>query len=244
MLRLAGNVDGFVLVLLWLLAGWVGFEPGGLLFGELGGGLAEVADGFEGDLAGDVVGLVVGWGLDGGGPAFGGFEELGQGFADVGVTRAVVVEVVGELVADGGKLFDEVVGVLLAAGTAGLGVEVVDLLGAEVEELDEEDDAIVGDKAAGTDLLDLAFGESGLMGLCVEGRGEEEDSDRERETAEERARDLGCTPKSLGHGQEGIPQGLKPISSRRPGRPKPKGLGYLEARTSVSLESGTLCAAC
>src|ERR1035437_7606967 len=58
-----------------------------------------------------VVGLVVGWGFDGGGPALGGFEDLGQGLAQVGVARAVVVEVVGELVGDGGELLEEVVGV-------------------------------------------------------------------------------------------------------------------------------------
>jgi hypothetical protein len=71
----------------------VGLEPGGLVGGEFRGGLAEVADGFEGELAGDVVGVVVGRGLDLGGPAVGGGEDLGQRLAQVGVARGVVVEV-------------------------------------------------------------------------------------------------------------------------------------------------------
>ena len=106
----------------------MGFEPGDLVGVDFGGGFAEVADGFEGDFAGDVVGLVVGRGLEGGGPAVGGVEDFGQGFAEVGVAGAVVVEVVGELVGDGGELDDEVVGILFAAGAAGFGVEVLNLL--------------------------------------------------------------------------------------------------------------------
>ena len=46
-------------------AGGVGLEPCGLFGGELGGGFAEVADGFEGELAGDGVGVVVGEGVEG-----------------------------------------------------------------------------------------------------------------------------------------------------------------------------------
>src|ERR1019366_1094303 len=109
------------------------------------------------DLAGDVVGLVVGWGFDGGGPALGGFENLGQGLAQVGVAWAVVVEVVGEFVGDGGELHEEIVGVLFAAGAAGFGVEVLNLLGAHVEEFHEEEDAVAGDQAGVADLFDLGF---------------------------------------------------------------------------------------
>jgi hypothetical protein len=46
------------------------------------------------------------------------------------VARPVVVKVVGELVGNGGELFEEVVGILLAAGAAVFGVEVVNFLGA------------------------------------------------------------------------------------------------------------------
>jgi len=113
-----------------LFGRWVGFEPGGLLGDEFGGGFAEVADGFDGDLAGDGVGGVVGRGFEGGGPAVSGLDDLGEGLAEVGVAGAVVVEVVGQLIGDGGELLEEVVGVLLAAGAAGLGVEIVDLLSA------------------------------------------------------------------------------------------------------------------
>ena len=65
-------------------------------------------------------------------------------------------------------------GVLLAAGAAGMGVEVVDLLGAEVEELDEEKDAVGGVVAGLADLVDLGLGEVGIALLGVEGRGEGE----------------------------------------------------------------------
>ena len=88
---------------------------------------------------------------------------------------AVVVEVVVELVGDGGELLKEVVGVLLATGAAGMGVEVVDLLDAEVEEFDEEEDALVGVVAGLADLLDLGVGEGGVARLGVEGSGCAED---------------------------------------------------------------------
>ena len=54
----------------------------------------------SGEFAGDTVDVVLGWGLDGGGPALGGIDELRQGLADVAVVGAVVVEVVVELVCD------------------------------------------------------------------------------------------------------------------------------------------------
>ncbi len=122
----------------------VGEKPFFLLVDELGGGVAKVANGFEGEFAGDTVGFVVRRGLDGRGPALGGVDELGQGFADVEVAGAVVVEVVVELVGDESDLFEEVVGVLLAAGAAGLCVEVLDGFDAGVDEFDEEEDALGG----------------------------------------------------------------------------------------------------
>ena len=82
--------------------------------------------------------------LSAGGPAIGGFEQLGQRLADVAVARAVVVEVVLELVGDGGELLEEIVRVLFAAGTARMGEEIVDGVGAVVEELDEDEDAVAG----------------------------------------------------------------------------------------------------
>jgi len=151
--------------------GWVGGEPGALLLDHLGSLFAEVTDGFEGYLAGDVVGFVVGWGFDGGGPAVGGVDELGKGFADVLVVGAVVVKVVVELVGERGELLEEVMCVLFAAGTAGDGVEILDALGAGVEELDVEENAVGGDVGGFADLLDLGLGECVLVALGVDGQG-------------------------------------------------------------------------
>ncbi len=96
---------------------------------------------------------------------------------------AVVVEVVVELVGDGGELLEEVVGVLFAAGLAGVGEEVLDGFVAGVEELDEDEDAIVGEVGGVAELLDLAFGEGGVVALCAcRGRVSEE-SEGEEETA-------------------------------------------------------------
>jgi hypothetical protein len=155
----------------------MGLEPGGLVGGELGGGLAEVAQGLDGELAGDGVGVVFWEGVEGGGPAGDGGEDFGEGAADVDVAWAVVVQVVGELVGDGGELKDEVVGVLLAAGAAGMGVEVVEFLGAEVEEVDVKKDAVGGVVAGLADLFDLGLGE---VGVGSAGRGEVR---REREVS-------------------------------------------------------------
>jgi len=203
---LAGDVDGGSGFAGFGLLGWgVGFEPGGLFGDEFGGGFAEVADGLEGELAGDGVGGVIGRGLEGGGPAVGGFEDLGEGLAEVGVAGAVVVEVVGELVGDGGELLEQVVGVLLAAGAAGLGVEVVDLLGAEVEELDEEEDAVGGVVAGVADLLDLFLAEGGIAGLGGERWGEGEE--RKGRDGVQHERDAGAIPEIAVDGHEGYPRG-------------------------------------
>jgi hypothetical protein len=159
----------------------MGLEPGGLIGGELGGVFAEVAEGLDGEAACDVVGVVFGEGVEGGGPAGDGGEDFGEGAAEVDVAGAVFVEVVGELVGDGGELKDEVVGVLLAAGSAGMGVEVVEFLGAEVEEVDEEKDAVGGIVAVLPDLVDLGLGEGGVGGLGAERSGEGEESEGEGE---------------------------------------------------------------
>jgi hypothetical protein len=161
----------------------MGLEPGGLVVGELGGVFAEVAEGLEGEAAGDVVGVVFGEGVEGGGPAGDGGEDFGEGAAQIDVAGAVVVEVVGELVGDGGELKDEVVGVLLAARVAGVGVEVVQFLGAEVEKLDEEKDAVGGIVAVLADLVDLSLGEGGVAWLGAEGRGEGKKREGEDEAA-------------------------------------------------------------
>jgi hypothetical protein len=165
----------------------MGLEPGDLVGGELGGVFAEVAEGLEGELAGDGIGVVFGEGVEGGGPAVDGGEDLGEGAADVDVAGAVVVEVVGELVGDGGELKDEVVGVLLAAGTAGTGVEVVHLLSAKVEELDEEKYAVGGIVAVLADLVDLGLGEGGVGRLGVKRSGEGEEYEDEGKRAGHRA---------------------------------------------------------
>ena len=132
---------------------------------------------FEGQLAREVVGGVVGRLFDVGGPALGGVDEFGQGFADVAMVGAVVVEVVVELVGDGGELFEEVVSVLFAAGFAGVGEEILDRLVAGVEELDEDHDAIVGDVGGVAELLDLAFRQDGVVPLRGQGQAESEENE-------------------------------------------------------------------
>jgi len=144
------------------------FEPGSLGGGQFGGVFAEVPGGFQGQFAGDFVGVASGDGLECGGPAIRGVEDLGKGLAEIEVARAVVVQVVGELVGDGGELVEELAGILLAAGAAGFGVEVMEFLGAEVEEFDEEEDAVGGDVARVADLLDFLVGEGRFGNLGVE----------------------------------------------------------------------------
>ena len=56
--------------------GWVGDKPGLLIFDQLGGFFADVADGFESKFAREIVGCVFRWLLDIGGPALGGVEKL------------------------------------------------------------------------------------------------------------------------------------------------------------------------
>jgi hypothetical protein len=167
----------------------VGGEPGLLVFDELGGFFSEIVDGFEGDFAGDAVGFVVGRGLQVRGPALGGIDQLGERFADVAVMNAVVLEIVIELIGDGGELLEEVVGVLFAPGAAGMGEEVLNGLIALVEKFDEDQDAVVGEIGGGSELVDLGVGEDVIFLLSVERRGEDEDGrqdegERQRESTE------------------------------------------------------------
>ena len=168
---LAGNVDGAVFVLVFF-GGRMGGEPCLLLFDEPGGLFAEVADRFEGELAGDVVSVVVGRRLQAGGPAFGGFEELGESLANVAVMRAIVVEVVSQLVGDGGELLEEIVGVLLPAGPAWMGEERLYVFVAIVQKFNEDHDAVVGDIGRRAKLFDFGVGEDVIFGLSVQGHNE------------------------------------------------------------------------
>jgi len=174
-----GLVRGF-------LGGWGGGEPGLLVFDELRGFFADVANGFESKFAREVVGCVFRRLLDVGGPAFGGVEEFGQSFADIAVTGAVVVEVVVEFVGDGGELLEEVVGVLLASGFARMSEEVLDGFGADVEEFDKDENAIVGVVGGCAELFDLAFGESAVVGLSVKGQSKSKEEKDEGDPAEHR----------------------------------------------------------
>jgi hypothetical protein len=189
----AGDVDGAVFFLVFF-GRWVGEKPGLLVLDEAGGFFADVADGFEGEFAGDAVGSVVGRGLQIGGPALGGVEELGKRLADVAVVGAVVVEIVVELVGDGGELLEEVVSVLLAAGFAGVGEELLNGFVAVVEEFDEDQDTVVGDIGGGAKLLDFGFGEDGIAALGVQRQGESAQEERVGEATEHAvlvAEDLG-----------------------------------------------------
>jgi hypothetical protein len=155
-------------------------EPSFLLFDELRGLVVEVADSFEGEPAGDIVGFVIGWRLQVGGPALGSVDEFGKGFADVAMARTVVVEVIVEFVGDGGELFEEVVRVLLATGFARAGEEILDGFVTGVEELDEEKDAVTGIVGDLSELLDFAIGECGVGALSVQVRSKERQKEDER----------------------------------------------------------------
>jgi hypothetical protein len=100
------------------------------------------------------------------------------------VVGAVVVKVVVEFVGDVGELLEEVVGVLFAAGFAGVGEEILDGFVARIEEFDEEKDAIVGEVGRFAELFDLAFLERSLAALSVEGQSESEEDQGEREPTE------------------------------------------------------------
>jgi hypothetical protein len=176
---------GFVrrYVLRFLVWG-VGCEPGLLFFDEVSGFFADVADGFEGQLSGEVVCGVFGRLFDVGGPALGSVEEFGQGFANVAVVGAVVVQVIVQLVGDVGELLEEVVGVLFASGFAGAGEEILNCLVAGVEKFDEDEDAIVGDVGGVAELLDLAFREGTVAALGAKGQDQSEENEGEGEPAE------------------------------------------------------------
>jgi hypothetical protein len=63
-----------------------------------------------------------------------------------------------------------------------VGEEVLDRLVAGVEELDEDENTIVGKVGGLAELLDLAFRESGVGTLSVERRSESEENESEEET--------------------------------------------------------------
>lgn len=96
---------------------------------------------------------------------------------------AVVIQVVVEFVCNGGELFEEVVGVLFAAGLSGVGVQGSDGVAAGVEEFDEDQDAVVGDIGGGAQLLDLGFREGGIVSLSGVYRG----GDGQQEEREQKA---------------------------------------------------------
>ena len=73
-----------------------------------------------------------------------------------------------------GDLFEEVVGVLLAAGSAGFGVEVLYGFDARVNELDEHEDTVGRDVGSFPELLDLFFREGGVAALGAGGGCERE----------------------------------------------------------------------
>jgi hypothetical protein len=181
--KLSGKVDRGVLVFFWR---WVSEEPGLLLSDELRGLIVEIANGFEGEPTGDVVGLVVGRGFQVGGPALGGFNQLGQGFANVAVTGAVVVQIVVELVGDGSELLEEIVGVLLAAGLTRSGEEILYGFVAGIEKLDENKNAVVGIVGDLSELLYFAVGKGGVGTLGGNGRSKREQKKDEQESAEHR----------------------------------------------------------
>lgn len=151
--------------------GWrVGGKPDSLLFDELGGGFAEIANGLQSQFAGDVVGFVVCGRFEGCGPTLGGAQELGESLAEVAVGWAVVVEVIVELVGNVSELFEEIVDVLFASRLARTVSEGFDGLRALVQKLDEDEDAIAGDVGGVAKLLNFGIGERSRFALGVQGR--------------------------------------------------------------------------
>jgi len=71
------------------------------------------------------------------------------------VARAVVVEIVVELVCDRGELLEEVVDILFTARPTGFRDDLLEALCAGIEELDEDGDAIARDIGSLAELLDL-----------------------------------------------------------------------------------------
>src|ERR1019366_3261759 len=114
-----------------------------------------------------------------------------------------------EFVGDGGELDEEIVSVLLAAGAAGLGVEVLNCLGARVEEFDEEDDAVAGDKASIAHLIDLLLGEGRPLLLGVERRSDEDGrgEDGQGESEKKSTHDRDAIPTITDGGHEDYPRG-------------------------------------
>jgi len=65
-----------------------------------------------------------------------------------------------------------------------VGEEILDLLVAGVEELDEDEDAITGIVSGFAELLDLAFRHRIIVALSVKGQSEGEEDESEREPTE------------------------------------------------------------
>ena len=78
----------------------------------------------------------------------------------------------------------EIVRVLFAAGFARVREEFLNGFVADVEELDEDEDAIVGDVGGFAELFDLAFRERRVGTLSVKGKDEREENEGEREPAQ------------------------------------------------------------
>lgn len=146
-------------------------EVGALLLDELGRCFAYVAVGFEGELPGDVVGVVVGWRLQCGGPAFGRRDQLRQYFAEIAMACGVVAEVIVKVVGDGRELLHLIMDVLFATGPPLAYDLLADSVRALIEEGDEDGDALWRIVGGISKLLDLTLGESRLMLLCVRGSG-------------------------------------------------------------------------
>jgi hypothetical protein len=80
-----------------------------------------------------------------------------------------------------------------------MGVEVVQLLGAEVEELDEEKNTVRGEVAVLADLVDLSLGEVGIALLGEEGRCDGEEHEDEGDAADHEANLRGSVARKPTH---------------------------------------------
>jgi len=102
------------------------------------------------------------------------------------VSRTVVVEVVVEFVGDAGELFEEIVEVLLTTRFAWADGQGLDGFSADVEQLDEDEDTIVGDVGGVAQLFYLSIGHRIALALGVHRQREEHKEKREAEATEHR----------------------------------------------------------
>src|SRR6185312_6761970 len=121
---------------------WMGCKPRFLRRDKLGSVVPKISDRFKSQLAGYVISGIVGRGLDVRRPAVCSLDKFRQRLADVTVPRGIVVEVVLQLVGDGGELLKEIVSILFAAGTAWMREQVMDGPGTFVKEFNEDHDAV------------------------------------------------------------------------------------------------------